>query len=65
MKNKMICCICETPIIGYGNNAEPLAVGRCCDDCNFTKVVPFRINTLINRERNECEEKRSRTDTNN
>ena len=42
------CCLCEKEIAvvnGYaeGNNAEPLASGRCCDYCNNTKVIPARI----------------------
>jgi len=26
-----------------GNNAEPVVAGRCCDDCNWTYVIPARI----------------------
>ena len=26
-----------------GNNAEPVARGRCCDDCNLLVVVPARL----------------------
>lgn len=40
------CIICGEEIIGYGNNAEPVAEGRCCDDCNMTKVIPARISQL-------------------
>ena len=55
MKNeKQICCLCESKFFGYGNNAEPLFEnGRCCDNCNFTKVIPFRIAVLTNREKRE------------
>tara|TARA_R110001592_G_scaffold361769_1_gene673619 strand:+ start:298 stop:651 length:354 start_codon:yes stop_codon:yes gene_type:complete len=31
---------------GHSNNADPVAPGRCCDDCNITKVIPARIQTL-------------------
>jgi hypothetical protein len=37
------CVICKKNYNGYGNNAEPIAKGRCCDTCNITKVVPARI----------------------
>ena len=40
-----ICAICGGPIYGHGNNAEPLAEGRCCDRCN-EKVISARINGL-------------------
>ena len=33
-----------------GNNARPLADGRCCHDCDQTKVIPYRI-ALIMKER--------------
>lgn len=38
------CCICKRPIEGYGNNAEPVCKGTCCDECNREKVIPARIN---------------------
>ena len=30
----MKCELCGKTIKGFGNNAEPLAHGKCCDDCN-------------------------------
>ena len=36
------CCLCGEEIEGFGNNAEPLSKGRCCDECN-ANVVTFRI----------------------
>ncbi len=27
----------------WGNNAEPVNSGRCCDDCNARVVLPTRI----------------------
>ena len=39
-----ICCICGKKFIGYGNNPEPVkSEGRCCDNCNFSQVIPARI----------------------
>lgn len=37
------CVFCEQPIIGYGNNAEPIKHGRCCDECDTMIVIPGRI----------------------
>jgi len=40
---KQICCICGKEYDGYGNNAEPVKAGRCCDDCNINQVIPARL----------------------
>ena len=32
------CCICSKHINGYGNNAQPLKRGICCDECNFLVI---------------------------
>ena len=37
------CVICGEEFEGYGNNAEPVAEGFCCDKCNLSIVVPARI----------------------
>lgn len=47
MKN---CSICGKKYDGYGNNAQPVNNGRCCDDCNSTIVVPRRITDSINKK---------------
>lgn len=39
----MKCCICKKETGKYGNNANPLINGRCCDLCNEQKVIPFRL----------------------
>ena len=31
----MRCTICEKTIHGFGHNAQPVAVGQCCDACNI------------------------------
>ncbi len=31
----------------YGNNADPVNNGRCCDDCNTSVVMPARCAHLI------------------
>jgi hypothetical protein len=50
----MICAICKKKFSGYGNNAEPVAEGQCCDSCNKTKVVPARIKEI--RKNKEADE---------
>ena len=40
-----ICVICEEPYEGFGNNAEPLKQGDCCDSCN-SLVIVARLNEL-------------------
>lgn len=42
-QSKSVCCICQREYEGYGNNAEPVAAGRCCDACNMSVVVPARL----------------------
>jgi hypothetical protein len=39
------CVLCfKLKNMGYGNNPAPLRPkGRCCDKCNFEKVLPFRM----------------------
>ena len=37
-----VCSICGTRYQGYGNNAQPINKGRCCDDCN-SLVIARRI----------------------
>lgn len=44
-----VCSICGKNYEGYGNNAEPVNNGRCCNDCNATIVVPRRMQDYINQ----------------
>lgn len=37
------CCICGKEFIGYGNNAEPIKKGVCCDSCNMKYIIRSRI----------------------
>lgn len=46
-ENAKTCCLCGGKYWGWGNNAWPLDnEGRCCDACNFTKVVPARLRSM-------------------
>ena len=47
MKNYK-CVICKQEFTGWGNNPQPVKdSGRCCDKCNDTRVIPYRIMQLI------------------
>lgn len=48
-QNVRICSLCGDGFRGMGNNPEPLAEfeERCCDDCNWNKVIPARIGFVI------------------
>lgn len=48
-KDMHTCSICGKSYEGYGNNAQPINNGRCCDDCNKTIVVPRRIKDRIKK----------------
>lgn len=43
MDKKRICSICGKEFTGYGNNAEPVNDGTCCNECNFEVVIPRRM----------------------
>lgn len=52
-KEKQNCVICGKPIVGYGNNAAPVADGKCCDQCNQNVVIPARLKALQNNKLDE------------
>ena len=37
------CSICEEKFEGYGNNAQPVNNGECCNTCNMMYVIKRRI----------------------
>jgi len=37
------CCLCGKEYTNYGNNARPIAEGRCCDDCDVDVVLLRRL----------------------
>lgn len=41
------CSICGKKYKGYGNNAQPINDGECCDKCNLTVVVPKRLEIAL------------------
>ena len=49
----MDCCICKKtiPVVGdwhTGNDAWPVADGRCCNDCDMAIVLPARLARVMN-----------------
>ena len=39
-----LCILCKKSFKGYGNNAEPIATGVCCDSCNLrVKTTRFPL----------------------
>mgnify|MGYP003148497306 CR=1 FL=1 len=43
------CCFleCKNALGLYGHNAYPIVEGgRCCNDCNKTRIIPERIKRL-------------------
>jgi len=50
----MKCCICGKTFKGYGNNAEPVKQGICCDECNMMIVIPERVYRYAKREHKLC-----------
>jgi hypothetical protein len=55
-EEKKVCCLCGDTIDGYGNNPAPLCkneTDRCCDHCNYEKVIPARINQIFQNHKNE------------
>ena len=46
---QFVCCLCKQECKGYGNNPAPLKEeGKCCDNCNLTKVIPARLGRMRN-----------------
>lgn len=42
-----ICSICGKKYNEYGNNAMPINDGQCCDKCNYTVVIPRRMEIVF------------------
>lgn len=43
LEKNHVCSICGKFYEGFGNNADPINEGRCCDACNDMYVIPQRI----------------------
>ena len=49
---KKICSICQSEFTEWGNNAQPVNDGRCCNDCNATVVIPARLRMFYDKADN-------------
>lgn len=47
------CSICGNIYTHWGNNAQPINNGRCCDNCNYMKVLPARIDEMRMKQRSK------------
>ena len=45
------CSICGKQYEGFGNNAQPINDGRCCDECNKNVVIARRLTDIINKSK--------------
>lgn len=43
-----ICSICFRKFLEYGNNAWPVNLGICCNNCDDNIVIPARISFKVN-----------------
>ena len=39
----MKCCFCNEDAGKFGNNAQPIKEGFCCNSCNLQLVIPKRL----------------------
>ena len=45
-----VCSICTGAIVGFGNDAQPINDGRCCDRCNLERVLPEKVRRMQARD---------------
>ena len=50
LEKNRFCSICREEFEGFGNNAEPINNGICCNDCNALVVIPARIKMMTNKK---------------
>lgn len=48
-----ICSICSRRFTEWGNNAEPVNSGICCDRCNSNVVIPTRFSFAFPNKKNK------------
>lgn len=65
------CVFCGCDWGEYGNNAEPVSEGKCCDDCNRNIILNFRRSDKKKCDRRcpvgecDCKEKNAEAERNN
>ena len=50
---KYRCVLCGLEFQGYGNNADPVKKGKCCNYCNSSRVIPERIKNMEEKNDNK------------
>jgi hypothetical protein len=45
-----VCSICTGAIVGFGNDAQPINDGRCCDRCHVERVIPERARRILEHD---------------
>ena len=45
-----VCSICTGAVVGFGNNAQPINDGRCCDRWHMERVIPERARRILKRD---------------
>ena len=56
--NIMVCSICGLPFTEFGNNAQPVNTGRCCNLCNDLYVIPRKVHAM--RQAKEADDAQSK-----
>ena len=44
------CAICNGAIVGFGNDAQPINDGHCCDRCHTERVIPERARRILRHQ---------------
>jgi hypothetical protein len=54
------CVLCHHNKFGFGNNPDPCSdTGRCCNECNTSKVIPARVKQFELLVEKKIEEKKT------
>jgi len=59
--SEKICSICQRKFAEFGNSAQPVNDGRCCNRCNDVVVIPARIRAM-RRERGKRQPSQAQTE---
>ena len=51
MNPKYKCTICKKSKSGFGNNAEPVVIGKCCDECYSKVIIPKKLKRIKKQKR--------------
>ena len=54
--SEQACALCCCPFVEWGNTAEPVANGRCCNVCSDLYVIPARIRRMRHEKAKDIED---------